>query len=1059
MKRVLGIVLMISLTVSLFAGVPAFADGSGLSKADGYTEPDIAGLVNGDVTYTAFERFSASLTENGSPAYAWGKDGALVWRPYISNEEGTLTLLQAVQFEQFVNGTTNDAAIAGGVAMMHPDRFTANPGEYISVVFTAKEAGTVRITDTMNYSSGNAANPLDIRIRKVSNGTSTVMVSGELAFGESEDVSICATVAVGDMICFEAANAGTPVSGYATSLYLNPQITYLVEGGLEKNPAYTEPNVEGLVSGGISYTAFERFSASLTENGSPAYAWGKDGALVWRPYISNEEGALTLLQTVQFEQFVNGTTSDAAIAGGAAMMHPDRFTANLGEYISLVFTAKEAGTVRITDTMNYSSGNVVNPLNIRIRKVSNGTSTVMVSGTVGFGESEDVDVSATVAVGDMICFEAANAGTPVSGYATSLYLNPQITYLVEGGLNVDASYSEPDITDLLEGAAFTAFERFSTNLTENGSPVYAWGNDGALVWKPYLSNEQGDLTLLTSISYGQFTNGTSSNAAVGSGMLHPDRTAVNPGEYAGMAFVANKSGIIRIADTLKYSVGNANNAFDVRIRKVSGSTSTPMISGKLTVGAETDILICAEVLVGDMICFEVANTTGTHESHKLELNPTITYMVDTPTYTSSSAFNLDVNGDGIWSWEYYDVASGKYKRLENPYGNYEGAWEPEYSNKSYRGRAWGADGATSVQAAAGYTLYSGVAAVGKYTVLHPPTNNDTYGVKSFTAPKSGKVTILHNGNPYAMQGTYGAANYLQQTAAKIIKISVDGTETQIWPVDVSDKPAMKKSWKAIGTYGGAANPDKTTGYTFTESDLQALKDIDLTMGDQLKFVASRQDPYNASPGIVWDPVVAYTEMHPMVQSASIERFETNVPPAKDLVLTFNKKLKEAISVNDIIVKTIVEGVDSETDAVCQSVVFGTDIEGNTVLTLKFDRIKVNTEYGVYINGIEALDGESSTRLKWIFKTGEMFITYQPVYNTVTNYLTVDMYNSGAAAEVVLMVLVDGNSYFYRKSGVIKDDNITVDIGEVSAGKTIKAVLIDSLSSFRPRSDIMTLEVE
>ncbi len=822
---------------------------------------------------------------------------------------------------------------------------------------------------------------------------------------------------------------------------------------------YTEPAAPGLVGGGVAYQAFERFSADLTVDGNPAYAWGNDNALVWSPYISDESGVLTRLEEVQYSQFVKGTTNNAAIAGGAKMMHPDRFAANPGEYISIVFTASESGIVRITDKLEYTGGNSQNPLKIRIRKVSDGTSTTMVSGQLEFEDSADISVLASVRAGDKICFEAANAGTPVAGNATALYLNPKVTYQIDGGLEFDESYVEPDATDLLDGASYTAFERFSTTLTENGNQVYAWGNDGELVWKPYLSNTEGELTLLTSISYGQFTNGTSNNAAVANGMLHPDRTAINPDEYAGMAFVAPQAGIIKIKDVLHYSTGDVSNSFNVRIRKVSGGTSTPILSGKMAVGGMEDILFYAEVSVGDMILFEVANTTGMHSAHRLDLNPVITYMTDTPTYKSSDAFNLETNGDGVWSWEYFDVAKEKYITLKNPYGNFEGAWEPEYSNKGYRGRAWGEAGANSVMAAAGYTLYSNVSGVGKYTILHPPTNNDTYGVKSFTAPKSGKVTLSHNGNPFAMQGTYGAENYLQQSHAKIIKISVDGSETQVWPVDETDKKPMLKKWRVIGTFGGIKNPDMSVGFVFTKADLDALKDIDLTMGDQLKFIASRNGEYNASPGIVWDPVVEYTEMYPMVESASIERFEENVPPAKDLVLNFNQELSETIEQDDIVIKEIVNEVDTETDAVCSGVEFDTNAQGKTVLALKFDGMKTNTKYGIYINGIMAPDGESATRLKWIYTTGEEFITYKPDYNKTTNELSVGMYNSGEVTDVILMVLTDGGAYFSKKTGVVKESEVVVNIGDIANGKTIKAVLIKGIDTFRPISDIMTLEVK
>ncbi len=739
-------------------------------------------------------------------------------------------------------------------------------------------------------------------------------------------------------------------------------------------------------------------------------------------------------------------------------MHPDRFSANPDEYVSVVFTAKESGIVRITDKLEYTGGDAGNPLKIRIRKISDGTSTLMVTGQLEFEETADINVLASLSVGDKVCFEAANAGTPIAGKATVLKLNPTIAYQMSGGIEMDKDYVEPDITDLMEGRAYTAFERFSTTLTDNGKQVYAWGNDGELVWKPYLSNTEGDLTLLTSISFGQFTKESSNNAAVGAGMIHPDRTMVNPDEFAAMAFVAPKAGLIKIADTLKYSTGDVNNAFNIRIRKVSRGKSTPVFSGKLAVGGTKDILFCAEVEVGDMILFEVANTAGMHPAHRLDLNPVITYMTDIPTYTASAAFNLETNGDGIWSWEYFDVADGKFKTLEKSYEYFEGAWEPEYSNKQFRGRAWAADGGEFVTAAAGYTLYSRISGVGKYTILHPPTNNDTYGVKSFTAPKSGKVTLSHNGSPYAMQGTYGAENYLQQSYAKIIKISVDGTETQIWPVDITDKPVMQKKWRVIGTFGGIMNPDKSSGFTFTKDDLKALKDIDLIMGDQLKFIASRNGEYNASPGIVWDPVVEYTELYPAVESTNTERFAENVPPARDLVLSFNQQLAEIIAAEDVTVKKIVDGVDTETDAVCSDVVFDIDGDGKTILTISFDGMETNTTYGVYINDIMAADGESATMLKWVYTTGESFITYEPAYSKTTKRLSVGMYNSGEATDVILMVLTDNGAYFNKKTDVVKEGEIGVNIGDVS-GETVKAVLIDGVDTFRPISDIMTLEVK
>ncbi len=103
MKRIAGILALVLIITFSFAGLPVAA-GGGVGIADGYTEPEAEGLVSGGAAYRAFERFSASLTVDGNPAYAWGKDGALVWSPHISNEAGVLTRLEEVQWEQFVKG-------------------------------------------------------------------------------------------------------------------------------------------------------------------------------------------------------------------------------------------------------------------------------------------------------------------------------------------------------------------------------------------------------------------------------------------------------------------------------------------------------------------------------------------------------------------------------------------------------------------------------------------------------------------------------------------------------------------------------------------------------------------------------------------------------------------------------------------------------------------------------------------------------------------------------------------------------------------------------------------
>ena len=311
-------------------------------------------------------------------------------------------------------------------------------------------------------------------------------------------------------------------------------------------------------------------------------------------------------------------------------------------------------------------------------------------------------------------------------------------------------------------------------------------------------------------------------------------------DYPVKTFTAPKAGTVKIgaAEALQtMKVDDTYKLTHIRIMKQPADGGNPeqvwpatdwkQVQGEYSF---EDILVTLDA--DDKLTFEnaykyIPEIANTPADTKLVWDPKVEYVTVDNSYTSSQYFG-GKNPNTPWAWQYYDPDK-------------EGTEAEKYADLKYaRADVWKLNGSQTTASAwmnrpiisiadgaeVGYEWGANAVSLGAKLMQADTNDGREYPVKTFTAPKSGFVTIS------AAEALQVAQN---STNIRICRIAKDGSVSQVWPTS---------GWQTI-----------TGTYTF-----EPLPFIAVAKGDKITFEDSSVDGAATmwDTKLSWDPVVTYT---------------------------------------------------------------------------------------------------------------------------------------------------------------------------------------------------------
>lgn len=394
-----------------------------------------------------------------------------------------------------------------------------------------------------------------------------------------------------------------------------------------------------------------------------------------------------------------------------------------------------------------------------------------------------------------------------------------------------------------------------------------------------------------------------------------------------------------------------------------------------------------------------------------------------PVYQASEEYvaAVDYNPTAHWEWDYYDYADESYHKLEyfNERRGFSIISPNTYGN------------VTAVNATTMYPDHR-TNGDGGYTNNGNTTYNNAWAryipVRTFTAPKSGNITITADG------GITGGAG----TAGPSVRILLErgNTKTNIWPGDSYNKQTLGVTdftgWREI----------------YQKDQIQEFEPLTLNVraGDKLRFEMSAEKRSNAAIAqqhVDWDPIVSYNSF---IAIADFQPSVTDDLPLSQVFTITTEDEMDPITESDV----SISGTTSATVRALQQ-------SGNT-MSFAFDGLAYSGTYEVEVRGLKPVgssgtgeiyrfsfttitlkqyqasdyydtDGKSNPQTvdgeaPWTWESYDLKTkTYTPLpkFNTARGYAIVDNYNAVTAVGSSAMY---GDTRQDGQGGFVADETYT-----------------------------------